>query len=161
MDGGEYLVSSFVTNLFDADPEGFAYLDTLVKGAMLAAFLYLPDPGRVQEHFRNVRVVLDTPFLLQALGLSGDAISESCREFLDLVYELGGKLCCFDFTVDETRGVLEASANSNSFEARLPGGPDAGHFHHLPQKLSSSDLAGAPRESQPSPRRTRSHGRDE
>lgn len=104
----EYLVSSFVAHLYERDPDGFGYLDTVVKGATLAAVLYLPDLGRGEERFKDVMVFLDTPTLLRVLGWEGPSQEAAAGELIDLATQLGAQVCCFSHTFRETQGVLDA-----------------------------------------------------
>ena len=106
-----YVISTFVLHLYERDTKGFAFLETLVKGFMLANALLYPDISRVRQHLDRVEIYFDTQFLLRALGFAGLSLKKPCKELLNLLYELNGNLCCFEHTVDETQGVLEAAAN--------------------------------------------------
>lgn len=106
-----YLVSSFVWHLQETRSTALGYLETVVKGHMLADAIFLPDPGNAARKFRNTEVYFDTPFLLNALGYGGEAQREPCVELLELLYETGADLRCFAHTRDEIRGVLEACAS--------------------------------------------------
>ena len=90
------------------DPEGFSFLETLVKGSMLASALFLPDIAKANRRFEKLRVYLDTRFLLRALGLEGQGLEASCLELLQLLFELNVDLACFEITRDEIRGILDA-----------------------------------------------------
>ena len=105
----DYIVASFITDLEHGDPEGFKYLESVVKGSMLAGVLFYHDIGRVEQKFRNVEVYFDTNFLLRALGLSGLSIQGAYTELLNLLYELGADLRCFRHSFDEMRRILEAA----------------------------------------------------
>jgi hypothetical protein len=111
-DRSEYLVNTFVAHLNEKDPEGFEFIETVVKGVMLANVLYLPDLGAVSQRFENVEFYFDTPLLLKALGLDGDAPRAASRELLDLLYQQNALLRCFAHTRDELYGVLDASAHA-------------------------------------------------
>ncbi len=106
-----YLVSSFVRHLQETHSAALGYLETVVKGHMLADAIFLPEPGNALRRFRDTEVYFDTPFLLNALGYGGEAQREPCVELLELLYETGADLRCFAHTRDEIRGVLEAYAN--------------------------------------------------
>ncbi len=106
-----YLVTSFVRHLQETRSAALGYLETVVKGHMLADAIFLPDPGNASRKFRDTEVYFDTPFLLNALGYGGEAQREPCVELLDLLYETGADLRCFVHTRDEIRGVLEACAS--------------------------------------------------
>ncbi len=105
----DYVVASFVAHLYEADPVGFAFLETVVKGSMLSGVLLFPELGGVKRHFDGLRVYFDTAFMLQALGLEGEEAQAPRRELIKLLYEENARLCTFEHTVDEVRSVLEAA----------------------------------------------------
>ena len=109
--GDRYIVSAFIADLVERDPQGFEYLETIVKGSMLASSLYFGDLGTVDQRFHRVTVYFDTPFLLNALGYAGKEIAQPALELLGLVRELGARLACFDHTVIELQGVLGGIAS--------------------------------------------------
>lgn len=78
-----YLVSRFVTETYAHDPEGFDFLESIVKGLMLANVVYwFPHFGTLDQRFQKLQVFFDTPFLLRALGYAGDLIAAPCKELL-------------------------------------------------------------------------------
>lgn len=103
-----YVVQAFVTHIYENDPECSKYLDSIVKGHMLANALILPDLGRVRRRFRNTTVYLDTPLLLRILGYEGHTRQVACRELLGLLKEVGAHVCCFRHTRNEVNSVLYA-----------------------------------------------------
>ncbi len=105
----DFVVNAFVAHALETDPEGFNYLESIVKGSMLANALLFPELGEVGRRFDRVEVYFDTTFLLRALGLSGPSPRASCQELLDLLYGLNARLRCFSHTFDEVNGVLEAA----------------------------------------------------
>jgi len=108
----EYLVRSFIGHLCEADPKGFEYLETIVKGNMLASVLYFPELGKVTRRFGRVEIYFDTSFLLRALGLAPRSMQISYRELMALLYELNAELRCFEHTVEEMRGILDFAARA-------------------------------------------------
>lgn len=102
------IVHQFVVALHRSDPEGYTYLETIVKGAFLRSAAYVQDLGRVQARFEQLDVYLDTRILLRALGLAGPVQESATRELLDLTYELGARLQCFDHTIAEVTRVLSS-----------------------------------------------------
>ena len=106
------ILSSFVVHLHEQDAEGFACLETLVKGALLASALYFPDLGRLSHRFDRLDVFLDTRLVLHALGTAGSAAEMATRELLELAYQLGARLRCFDHTLAEVNGVLSSDASA-------------------------------------------------
>jgi len=66
-----FLVNAFVQHVFTSDPEGLDFLETIVKGTMLANVLIFPEIGKARSSFRRLEVYLDTGFLIGTLGLEG------------------------------------------------------------------------------------------
>jgi hypothetical protein len=108
----DFMVASFVAELDRADPEGFDFLEAIVKGSMLASALLYPNLAEVGRRFESLEVYFDTAFLLQALGLEGEAREAPCRELLGLLYETGANLAVFEDTVEEIRGVLSVAGTA-------------------------------------------------
>ncbi len=113
------LVHRFVIAVRERDPEGFRYLDTMVKGSLLLAAIQLPDQGRVASRFENLDVYLDTRFLLRALGLAGPIPESPAKELLQALFELGANLRVFDSTLSEVVRVLTAVENSLRYGSEL------------------------------------------
>lgn len=103
-----YLIHAFVKYTYDSDPEGFKYLDAIVKGHMLSNALIFPDLGKLQRRFRRTSVYCDTAFLLRTLGYEGPSRQAPCRELRDLLYEVGANIRCFRHTRDEIYNILYA-----------------------------------------------------
>lgn len=108
----KHIISAFVAHLADSDPEGFACLEVVVKGFVLAGVLYYPDLGQVETRFTELEVYCDTPFLLNALGYADEGVHLQAVDLLELLRDLGAKLRCFHHTREEVAGVLEAEAAS-------------------------------------------------
>jgi len=108
----EFLVSAFTVELYERDPVGFGFLETVMKGSLLANALFLPDISKTEKRFDKLSAYLDTPILLRALGHEGAEQQTSARELLSALYELNVDLCCFDITRDEVRGVLDAAQHA-------------------------------------------------
>jgi hypothetical protein len=102
----DYIVSSFIGECQKSDPEGFKYIDTIVKGHFLSHTLFFPDLDQVKRRFHRTEVYFDTALLLRILGYEGAARRDSCRELLDLLYQEGATLKCFHHTRDEVYSVL-------------------------------------------------------
>ncbi len=105
----EFLVNAFIADVHTADPEGFDFLETVVKGRMLADVLLYPEIGMVHKKFEAVQVYLDTPFILRALGLAGKNMETPCLEFVNLLYEENARLMVFEHTRDEIHGILDVA----------------------------------------------------
>lgn len=105
-----FVTGAFVGDLRQNDAKGFDYLETILKGDILATAIFLPDPSRAAQKFRKTYVYLDTSVLIYALGYAGESRSAPGREMLDLLYQSGANLRCFSHTADEIRSILTACA---------------------------------------------------
>lgn len=124
-----FLVGAFVQHLWDTKSPGFNYLETVVKGNIIATAVFLPDPGSLARNFRNTELYFDTTFLIYALGYAGAVRKEPCAELLELLCETGATLRCFLHTLDEIRGVLQACAwKLESGDLRTAYGPSIEYF---------------------------------
>jgi hypothetical protein len=141
VENSDYIVSSFVVDIAEKDPEGFTFLETVMKGHMLVSALFLPDISKVNRRFKDIEVYIDTQILLRALGLEGESLKEPYVELLTLLFEMNVNLACFDITVDEIRRILDAAV----FALKDPQHQQrAGYFsvyeHFVSQGTRASDV---------------------
>lgn len=108
----EFLVSSFIVELNEKDPAGFGFLETVMKGNMLATALFLPDISKANQKFSDLEVCVDTRLLLRGLGYEGEGLRASAVELLTLLYKMNVTLSCLDVTLDEMRRVLDAAQHA-------------------------------------------------
>jgi hypothetical protein len=137
---GSVVVNRFVLEVAANDPSAFGYLETVVKGTVLASVVYLDEAFRSgTTHLGDVEIFLDTPFLLLALGFAAAELRGPCTEMLDLLRHQGAKLRVFDHTVKEIEGVLDYAARCyrTAGKAEFPG--DVIEFF-LSENLESSDV---------------------
>ena len=139
-----YLVGAFVQNLQNTTSPALHYLETVVKGYMLANAVFLPDVmGKQQklQRFRsNTQVYFDTSFLLFALGYAGEARKEPCLELLDLLHEAGAQLRCFRHTLQEADSSLYA-LEQRFLNGQLKEGYGPSLEYFLTQQYRASDIA--------------------
>lgn len=110
----DFIMNAFVAYLNESDPEGFSYLDSVVKGHMLANALLFVDARDISKRFDGTSIFCDTALLLRAMGYEGESRRLPCRELLDLLHELGAKVKCFRQTRNELYSILFACSNSLS-----------------------------------------------
>lgn len=137
---GSVVVNRFVLEVAANDPSAFGYLETVVKGTVLASVVYLDEAFRSgATHLGDVEIFLDTPFLLLALGFAAAELRGPCIETLDLLRHQGAKLRVFDHTVKEIEGVLDHAARCyrTAGKAEFPG--DVIEFF-LSENLEASDV---------------------
>jgi hypothetical protein len=106
----KHVMSAFAGYVSESDPDGFACLETVVKGYVLSGVLFYPDLGQIEARFEDLAVYCDTPFLLPAIGFSEEGRHFQSIELLELLRDLGARLKCFHHTIEEIAGVLETEA---------------------------------------------------
>ena len=106
-----YVVATFIRTIGESDPERFESLSVLAQGHMLANALVCPDLVNAPKTFERVVFYLDTPLLVQALGLEGDPRSAAASELLRLVKVLGGKIAVFSHVREELEGVIRGASD--------------------------------------------------
>jgi len=106
----DFIVGSFIEYAQRTDQPIIEDISALLKGNLLANALYLPDPGKAQQRFRNTRVYLDTTIIVYAAGYAGPARGAPCQEVVSLLKQYGAELFCFQQTRDEVYGILDACA---------------------------------------------------
>ena len=86
---------------------------------MLANALLCPDLQLALKTYRGVTFYLDTPLLVQRLGIEGQAKLLAIQELVNLITRLGGKVAAFSHSRDELDRVLRgAAANISSPNSR-------------------------------------------
>lgn len=113
------LVSKFVTHLQQKNPERFDSFMRVVQGHMLANALLCPDLQHASRTYNGVTFFLDTPLLVQSLGVEGSEKQESIRELIRLLRSLGGEVSTFSHSRNELDSVLRGAAlKINSADGR-------------------------------------------
>lgn len=136
----EFLVNAFIAQLHGADPEGFKFLETIVKGTILANALLYPDLGGIAQKFERTEAYLDTKLVLRALGLTRPEMKSACRDLLELLYQQSIELRCFRHTYDEIWRILDACkfAMQDPARARRAYGDAVDFF--IENKYTPSDI---------------------
>ncbi len=92
------LVSSYVRHISDTDTDRFGDLLVLIQGHMLANALLCPNLAEAPRTYQNVTFYLDTPLVLDILGLDAESKQRAMRELVDILVELGGDVAIFSHT---------------------------------------------------------------
>lgn len=109
-DGNLLLVCEFVKKLNLTSPERFEDFILLVQGHMLANALLCPDLQSVGKTYAGVSFFLDTPILLQAIGLEGEVRQQAVQEMIRLLQSLSGQVGYFSHTFAELKFVIKKTA---------------------------------------------------
>lgn len=134
----KYYCAKYVNHLSETSAAELDYLEKIVEGNMLANAIFLPDPSRAQQKFHNTKLFFDTSFLIFALGYAGLPRQDPCVELMQMLYETGAELCCFQHTVDEIRGVLGSCAQRIS--NGILSDPYGSIEYFIEKKYSESDI---------------------
>lgn len=140
INNSDYLISAFILELYKNDSKGFEFLETIVKGNMLAGALYFPNIGEVNRGLEKLCIYLDTNFLLRALGYANNSQRDASRELMDLIYELGGSLHCFTHNFHEIRNILEATSHKLKNRTSISTGYGEVLDHFIRVGATSSDV---------------------
>ena len=101
-----HLVAAFIKIAESKNLSLFENVVILVKGNMLANALLCEDLESQQQKFKNVTFYLDTPILLDLLGIHGKHELNAAMELLLSVTKLSGAFATFEHIIDETENVL-------------------------------------------------------
>lgn len=113
------LVGNYVQHLQQKDPEQFDKFQILVQGHMLANALLCPDLRNAPKTYKEVTFYLDTPLLIQRLGVESESRQSASHELIDLINKLGGRVATFAHSRQELQNVLQgAAAHLHSSDAR-------------------------------------------
>lgn len=107
-----YIVSKFVTKAQERRDFAFESFIVLVKGLMYSNALLCPDLESLEKKFQDLTFYLDTPLLLNLLGLQGKDAKRSAEELIELLKKLRGSLAVFSHTITETQQVIGAAASN-------------------------------------------------
>ena len=102
------LVSKYLMSIRELDDEKFENFMVVVQGHMLANALLCPDL-KSAKNYKRTTFFLDTPLLVQLLGLDGKNRKSAVVELLRLLDQLGGRVAIFSHTREELGRVLDGA----------------------------------------------------
>jgi hypothetical protein len=133
-----FIVSRFVNHISSRSPEEFRYFVTVLTGRMLANALLASDLSGLGAKFRHTSIYLDTPLILQILGVVGKENQSYAREIFDLFSSAGADLKALSHTMEETDQVLR---NAEKYLETPSGGYGDVIVALREAGMSSSDVA--------------------
>lgn len=138
---GSVVVSRFVLELCQREPQAFEYLETIVKGSMLANVLFLPNAfSSGSARLEKIDVYLDTPVVLRALAYAEDQYRRPAQELIALLKGEGAGLRVFEHTLREVEGVLDGAAATYRTGPRADPFPGDVVDFFASENLSRSDV---------------------
>lgn len=103
----KYLTGNFITRIAKAGTKEIEYLESVLKGMMLANVLYLPGSQQVKKRWTTA-IYFDTRFLVEALGYQGEVKRDMRIELLNSLRKTGARLRCFRHNLNEVINILHA-----------------------------------------------------
>lgn len=103
------LVSKYVMHVRETNNDLFEKFMIFVQGHMLANALLCPDLKSAST-YKKTTFYLDTPLLVQLLGLEGESRKRAADELMLLLSHLGGRVAMFAHTREELGRVLDWAA---------------------------------------------------
>ena len=107
-----FLVGKYILHLQQIHPERFESFMILMQGHMMANALTCPDLAQVPDTYRRVTFFLDTPILIQLLGLDTKYKKNSIKNLIELLGNLKGKFAVFSHVKDELKVAIDNAANN-------------------------------------------------
>jgi hypothetical protein len=105
----DYLVSRFILNVHASNLEQFELLVSATSGCLVAeVVLDLRHPPAHGESLSGLRIAIDSPLILDALGLGLDGAAPYAKQLIKQVRNVGATPCVFDCTTEEIQSVLRA-----------------------------------------------------
>lgn len=134
----DYVTSRYVAHVISHDITRLEYIEDLSKGAVLASVLSL-DTLAFAQSLKGTSFYLDTPVVLNLLGLHGDIPRNATDQLVKLMIGQGAEVSVFEHTVRETTGLLEGVEHSLSIGSRSRS-TNAVYFHCVETGLTAADL---------------------
>lgn len=106
----QYIIAKYIEYLQNSQSNELDFLETVVKGNLLANSIFFSEPGQYQRRFKNTSVYLDTPLIICALGYAGEPRKWPVTELINLLKTYGAHLKIFRHSIDEIIGILSACA---------------------------------------------------
>lgn len=104
-----YIISKFIKKCQKDDEVVFQLIiDLAVSYLFTSAIAY--DEGDEQtriDGYRDLKLYLDTPFVLRVLGLNGEEMKDAAKAMLDQLYDMNCRFYVFAHTYDEISQILK------------------------------------------------------
>ncbi|SMP38281.1 hypothetical protein [Anoxynatronum buryatiense] len=118
--------------------EAIEQLKTLLKGVV--AYKYIHYTNNKDKKLEGLKVVLDSPLLIYALGYAGDLRRDLVRELCDTLKSLDAKVYCYEHSVSEARNNLIACENIMQYKDPSYGDMRLTVDHFLSKKNSKTEI---------------------
>jgi len=111
-----YLFSKFVLEIIKTDVDKFNFLLKIINSALLTeVVLNLQNPDVKADSFSGLKIFLDGPLILDALGLGGDeALKEYALELIKQLIDNSAQVYIFPHTLLEIERVMSSTLDNHS-----------------------------------------------
>ena len=105
-----YAIARFIIQEHKNSSEIFDYMLDMVKGFFVSTAISFQPNNLSLPHtkFKDLCCYLDTPVILDALGLRLESGKKAALELIDMLRTEQATVCCFEHTVEEIRDIIKA-----------------------------------------------------
>lgn len=136
------LCASFVLDLHNKEPELYALVCRITAGAMVSEVVLNFQSPETGISLSGLRVILDTPFLMDLLNLSSKGAFEVSSNICNQLLEKGARLAVFRHSIEEMTDNL--AAVMSSFDAGEGYGPTARRLHERTFRTYAGSIKTSP-----------------
>lgn len=104
-----YIISKFIKKCQKEDEVTFQLIiDLAVSYLFTSAIAYGEGDEKTRiDGYRDLRIYLDTPFVLRVLGLNGEEMRDAAKAMLEQLYDMNCRFYVFSHTYDEITQILK------------------------------------------------------
>lgn len=103
-------VAKFILNEYTHNTSCYNKIREIQEGYFASVAIYFfcksSDNNNPQKIIAQTNLILDTRILIDVLGLNRESEANSMKELISLIEDNGGKLCTFDYYVEELIGII-------------------------------------------------------
>ncbi|MBK9321374.1 MAG: hypothetical protein IPM97_00190 [Bdellovibrionaceae bacterium] len=104
----DYLISSFIADIYKTNKDVFNHLEKTLRGYLVTNYLVIRGNEPDSANLNGLVAVLDTPLLMGLVGFNGKLRSDSCLEMLTLGQSLKVSFVVFEHIFDEWESIFHA-----------------------------------------------------
>lgn len=103
----DFLINEFIVDIFQSEPELFRYILNLTIGHALSSTILYKEFNSYTGKLKNLNIYLDTPFIFNLLGISGELKKQIAEEIVATINKEKANL----FILDITKGEIDSNLN--------------------------------------------------
>jgi len=106
LDGMSYFIGLFITEIQNSEPDLFTLLTDITVGHLLASVFISNKQSIFNSGLDKVKIFLDTPFLIDLIGLNGKPKETASTELINSLIERKAKLFIYNTNYEELSKAL-------------------------------------------------------